>query len=173
VLRRVATGVIAIACCAAAAGSALAMSSGDLVGSVNGKTSQQGGKISPIFNVTQNLFYNALGTFRCSATASKTYEFSSNGLAKKDEPAFHFGRAFTFKLNQRWLATGQNPFKPQHYEKGRLIVTITGTIKELKPAPHSARGSGKVSGSGSVTFSAPGCKTGKLTWSGTGPLNYF
>jgi hypothetical protein len=173
VLRRVATGVIAVACCAAVASSALATSSGDLVGSVNGKTSQKGGLISPTFNVTRGLFYNASGTFRCSPTASKTYEFYSNGLAKKDEPRFSFGRAFTFKLNQRWLATGQNTSKPQHYQKGRLIVTITGKIKELKPAPHSARGHGLVSGKGSVTFSARGCKPGKLSWSGSGPLNYF
>jgi hypothetical protein len=168
VLRRVLTGVMAVACCAAVASSAWAMSSGDLVGSVNGTTSQKGGKISPTFNVTTGVFYNASGSFRCSPTATTTYDFYTNGLAKKDEPAFHFGKPFTFKLSQRWQAT-----KTSRYQKGKVTVTITGTIKELKPAPHSARGSGKVSGKGSVTFSAPGCKPGKLSWSGTGPLNYF
>jgi hypothetical protein len=144
------------------------MSSGDLVGTVNGRTSQKGGEISPTFNVATGILYNASGTFRCSATATTSYDFYSNGLARKDEPAFHFGRPFTFKLSQRWQAS-----KTQRYQKGKVAVTITGTIKQVKPAPHGPRGNGEASGSGSVTFSAPGCKTGKLSWSGTGPLNYF
>ena len=54
-----------------------------------------------------------------------------------------------------------------------MKIAITGTIREIKAAPRGAQGSGKVSGKGSVTFSAPGCSSGKLSWSGTGPLNYF
>jgi hypothetical protein len=162
--------VLTAACASAVAGMALAKSSGDLVGSVNGTTTQKGGTIDPTFNVTTGLLYNASGAFRCSPTASKSYYFYTNGLTRKDEPAFHFGRPFTFKLSQRWLATGQNP---PHYQKGTLKVTITGTIKELKAATHSAHVTGKVSGRGSVSFSAPGCSSGKLSWSGTGPLAYF
>jgi hypothetical protein len=165
---KLATGVIAVVACAAVASSAPAMSGGNLVGSVNGKTSQPGGKISPTFNVSRGLLYNASGTFRCSATATTTYDFYSNGLARKDEPTFHFGRPFTFKLSQRWQAT-----ETQRYQKGKVAVTIAGTIKQVRPAPHSAHGSGLVSGKGTVTFTAPGCATGKLSWSGTGPLNYF
>ena len=172
-LQRVAKAVVVLGCCSAVAGTALAKSSGDLVGSVNGETSQKGGKISPTFDVTRGLFYSASGTFRCSGTGTKTYQFYTTGLARKAEPAFHWNRAFTFKLSQKWYASGQNPFKPIRYQEGSVRITITGTIKEIKPAPHGAHGSGKVSGKGSVTFTAPGCSSGKLAWSGTGPLNYF
>jgi len=164
---------LAVVVSAVAASSAAAMSGGNLDGSVNGKTGQKGGVIAPVFDVTLGRFYNASGTWRCTVNPVKAYEFSSNGLARKDEPAFHFGRPFTFKLAQRWEETGQDPYKPQHYQKGKVTVTITGTIKQVKAAPHSARGSGLASGKGSVTFSAPGCSSGKLSWSGTGPLNYF
>jgi hypothetical protein len=172
VLRKVMTGVIAVAC-AAGASSALAMSSGNLDGTVNGKTAQKDGVISPVFDVTLGMFYNASGEWRCAADIAKAYEFSSNGLARKDEPPFHFGRAFTFTVRQRWYAAGQDRYKAVHYQKGQVTVTITGTIKQVKPAPHGPRGSGLASGHGSVTFSAPGCSSGKLSWSGTGPLDYF
>jgi hypothetical protein len=167
VLRRVITGVIVIACCAAAVGSALARSNGHLVGTLYVKTSQKGGKVGVSFDVNTGLFYGASGTFTCSPTATKTYDFYTNGLARKDEAPFHFSKPFTFKLSQRWQDS-----KTYRYQKGKVAVVITGTIKEVRPAPHSATKYGLASGKGSVTFSAPGCKTGKLSWSGTGQLTY-
>jgi len=155
-------------------GTAQASSSGNLVGQVNGKTKQAGGLIVPVFNNTTGRFYNAAGTFRCTGTGAPGGSFAfylTSPLPRRQQPAFQFNRPFTFKLSQRWYKTGQNPYKPLHYQPGKLTVTITGTIKKLSD-PHGAH-SGRVSGEGSVTFSAKGCSSGKLSWSGTGQYARF
>lgn len=155
-------------------GTALASSTGHLVGQVNGKTKQPGGLIAPVFDTTTGRFYNASGTFRCTGKGAPAGSFAfylTSPLPPSQQPAFQFNRRFTFKLSQRWYKTGQNPYKPLHYQPGKLTVTITGTIKKLSD-PHGAY-SGRVSGTGSVTFSANGCSSGKQSWSGTGQYARF
>jgi hypothetical protein len=152
-----------------ATGVAWARSGGHLVGDVTGKTSQRGGLIDPAFDHDSGRLFNVSGDFRCTGSKTKTglYEFSTNGIATKKQPAFRFGHTFTLKVAQRWDKTGQSGFKPIHYEKGHVFVTVTGKITEVSP-PHGSR-SGKAKGGGTVTFRAAGCSTGKLKWSGTGP----
>jgi hypothetical protein len=160
------------------AGSALARSTippvptVHVIGTVNGKTTQKGGTISPVFDVNAGRFVNAGGTFRCDAHAAKRYEFVSNGLPREDQAPFQLGRRFTFRLSERWKVAGQVPVKRQRYQKGKVKVTITGTITE-HPSSLPGIAASVASGHGSVSFTAPGCSTGKLSWSGTGPIVGF